>query len=231
MYYFRTSYFKFILFVLHKKSQTKTSVEERPKAFSFKKFNFFFFSLFFFFKFFSFILSKQVLFFFKLKKVGLRLDQIQQTFNLDKFLMHSFLKKLVLISFFFIFNTSVSTLKSLLEGFFSVFSKKQLSYVLKFLSSINFFFRSHTFRGFLNVFRGKLAWKALSRKQSSKLKFGQYGLLSYYLPSSESALNYSTVTGSVSLKIISFILFVLLPNSRMPNKKIRNCLKKEKRLI
>lgn len=219
MYYFRPAYFKFVLLLLAKKTQVKSTVEKHPKIAPFKKFDFFFFSLFFFFKFFSFILSKQVLFFFKLKRVGLRVDQVQQAFNLDKFLLHSFLKKLVLISFFFILNTSVSTLKALLEGFFSVFSKKQLSYVLKFLSNINFFFRSHTFRGFLNIFRGKLAWKALSRKQSSKLKFGRYGLLAYYLPSSESAVNYSTVTGSVSLKVISFIfLFYYLPQEH-PQKK------------
>ena len=229
MYYFRPVRFKFVLLLLAKKTQASTFVEKHTKVFSFKKFNFFFFSLFFFFKFFSFILSKQVLFFFKLKKVGLRLDQVQQTFNLDKFLLHSFLKKLILISFFFVFNTSVSTLKTLLEGFFSIFSKKQLSYVLKFLSNINFFFRSHTFRGFLNIFKGKLAWKALSRKQSSKLKFGRYGLLSYYLPSSESAVNYSTVTGSVSLKVISFISFVLLLTTRKFSPKNRNCLRKEKR--
>lgn len=217
MYYFRPASFRCVLLLLKINAKRVQTEEKRYKSFSFKKLNFFFFSLFFFFKFFSFLLSKSVLFFFKLKKTTLRIDQIQQNFNLDKFVLYDFLKKIVLISFFFIFNSSVSSLESLLKSFFSVFSKKQLSYVIQFLNNINFFFRARTFRGFLNMFKGKLAWKALSRKQSSKLKYGRYGLLSYYLPSSESALSYSTVTGSVSLKIISFIFFVLLFIKGSPN--------------
>lgn len=82
--------------------------------------------------------------------------------------------------------------------FFLEFSKKSLPEVSKFFSSIRELMFKKRMKGFVWQQKGKVAWKALSRKQNTLSVFGSYSKVNYNLATSGSSYTYNSITGTVS---------------------------------
>jgi len=95
---------------------------------------------------------------------------------------------------------SVKAMPYFFHYFFLEFSKKKLPEISKFFSSIKELMFHKRLKGFFWGQKGKVAWKALSRKQSVLSLFGSYSKVNYNLAASCSDYSYSSVTGTVFFK-------------------------------
>ena len=103
---------------------------------------------------------------------------------------------------------SLTTLNLLVNFFFIHFSKKQILTILRINQSVQ---RAATIlgaQGFCFSHKGKLAWKALSRKQFFKLRWGCIAKSNYHQATSGSDARYFSLTGTVSFRSsLFFYLF------------------------
>lgn len=95
---------------------------------------------------------------------------------------------------------SVKAMRYFFHYFFLEFSKKRLPEVSKFFSSIKELMLLKRVKGFFWGQKGKIAWKALSRKQNTLLLFGSYSKVNYNLVASGTDYTYCSVTGTVFFK-------------------------------
>ena len=84
--------------------------------------------------------------------------------------------------------------------FFLEFSKKNLPEVSKFFSFVKELLIKKRLKGFIWQQKGKIAWKAPSRKQNALSVFGSYSKVNYNLATSDSGYTYSPITGTVSFR-------------------------------
>ena len=84
--------------------------------------------------------------------------------------------------------------------FFLEFSKKNLPEVSKFFSSVKELLIKKRLKGFIWQQKGKVARKALSRKQNTLSVFGSYSKVNCNLATSDSGYTYSSITGTVSFR-------------------------------
>ena len=144
------------------------------------------------------LLKKQVFFFSLKTKASFRIE-------LDPFLLGEtvLLQSSVLLKVWSFVLTNLNR-KSMLaffhffHFFFLEFSKKNLPEVSKFFSSVRELMLKKRMRGFIWQQKGKVAWKALSRKQNILSVFGSYSKVNYNLATSGSGYTYNSVTGTVS---------------------------------
>ena len=103
---------------------------------------------------------------------------------------------------------SLGTLSLFINFFFIHFSKKQILTVLRINQGIQRAVVALGAKGFSFSHKGKLAWKALSRKQYSKIRWGCVAKSNYHQASSESDTLYFSLTGAVSFRsALFFYLF------------------------
>lgn len=149
-------------------------------------------------KFLTGLLKKQVFFFSLKTKASFRIE-------LDPFLLGEtvLLQSSILLKVWSFVLTNLNR-KSMLaffhffHFFFLEFSKKNLPEVSKFFSSVRELMLKKRMRGFIWQQKGKVAWKALSRKQNILSVFGSYSKVNYNLATSGSGYTYNSVTGTVS---------------------------------
>ena len=113
-------------------------------------------------------------------------------------------------------SNSMSAISFFFHYFFLEFSKKQLPEISKFFSSLKELMLRGRLRGFLWGEKGKVAWKALSRKQKFLFAFGSYSKSNYNLASSESDYTYSSITGNVFFKTSIFYPLFYFSNGINP---------------
>lgn len=95
---------------------------------------------------------------------------------------------------------SAKAMRYFFHYFFLENSKKRLPEMSKFFSSVKELMLLKRIKGFFWGQKGKLAWKALSRKQNTTVLFGSYSKVNYNLANSESDYTYCSVTGTVFFK-------------------------------
>lgn len=95
---------------------------------------------------------------------------------------------------------SVKAMRYFFHYFFLEFSKKKLPEISKFFSSIKELMLLKRLQGFFWGQKGKIAWKALSRKQNTLLLFGSYSKVNYNLATSGTDYTYCSITGTVFFK-------------------------------
>lgn len=151
-------------------------------------------------KFLTNVLKKQVFFFSLKTKANFRI-------GIDPFLLgetvllqsHTLLK----VWSFVLTNLNRKSMQAFFHFFhffFLEFSKKNLPEVSKFFSSVKELMIKKRLKGFIWQQKGKVAWKALSRKQNTLSVFGSYSKVNYNLATSDSGYTYSSITGTVSFR-------------------------------
>ena len=94
--------------------------------------------------------------------------------------------------------------KSFTLFFFSIFSKKNLVDFSLFFSLLSQVLLEKGSKGFYFYSKGKLAWKALSRKQKEFIQKGACGKTDYTKAASDSKKSLFSLTGSVQFKLSFF---------------------------
>ena len=104
---------------------------------------------------------------------------------------------------------SLTPTKSILGCFFLLFSKKELNRVQDLFRHWESISRLSNGKGFFFLEKGKIAWKALSRKQKITWSKGKYAKSNYNLAVSESRFSYPSNTGVVHFSSSLFFYYVL----------------------
>lgn len=188
---------------LKKNNALKTFIKKPYKNKS--PFQFFLFSS----KFFYLLLGKKVSFIVSKKKGAIETSFLLSLFKGDVFFF--FFKHTILVGNF-LNNLNFFSLKgltSLIHFFFLNHSKKSVSSIFRLNQFIRRIFFDKFAKGFTFQQKGKLAWKALSRKKKDKIFSGRTAKTNFNLAASESNYSFFSNTGVVTFNSSVFFLFVL----------------------
>ena len=149
-------------------------------------------------KFLTGLLKKQVFFFSLKTKASFKIEVDPFLLSETVLLQSSTLLKVWSFVLTNLNRKSMQTFFHFFHFFFLEFSKKSLPEVSKFFSSIRELMFKKRMKGFIWQQKGKVAWKALSRKQNTLSVFGSYSKVNYNLATSGSSYTYNSITGTVS---------------------------------